>query len=585
MKVPETDRERVVIFAPIGRDASACVTHLQRAGIKAQPCANLDELLRELKTGAAAAFVAEEGLFGNDLAPLFDWAAGQPAWSDLPFLVLTGRQEQPAITDWRSRLVTGLRNVALLERPVQPITLTSAVRAALRARTRQYEIQTLLEAQTRAAAELEAQVASRTRELEDANNQLRIQMDERARVEETLRQAQKIEAIGQLTGGIAHDFNNLLMVISGGLQMLQRNIDPTKRARLMDGMQQAAQRGAGLTKQLLAFSRRQELKPEPVNLKRQIGGMQELLDRSLRGDVHVVFEFAENLWPVEVDPGELELVVLNLAVNARDAMPNGGTITVLAQNIDCPGEAPTGDRVRLAVVDTGTGMSPEVQARVFEPFFTTKDVGKGSGLGLAQVHGFAQQSGGSIEIQSVMGSGTTVSLLLPRSFKQPGKDNHHLVGFNTIRHEAASEGAVLLVEDDDEVAALVSEMLGQIGYDVTRVASASAALGALANGRAVDILFSDVMMPGGMNGVQLAREVHARRVGLPILLTSGYAEAAAPAAEAEGVRILPKPYRIEELALALQQARGQVRPASDGNSRVTLDSDFSGFEKAARLEE
>jgi signal transduction histidine kinase/CheY-like chemotaxis protein len=556
IQVREGNRDRVLILAPIGRDASASVTLLQRAGITARSCASLDALLHELGEGAAAAFVAEEGLFGNDLAPLFGWVAAQSAWSDLPFLVLTGRQELPAIATWRHRLVAGLRNVAMLERPVQPITLTSAVHAALRARTRQYEIQALLEAQAAAAADLEGQVASRTRELEDANNQLRIQMDERARVEGTLRQAQKIEAIGQLTGGIAHDFNNLLMVISGGLQMLKRNPDPAKRERLMGGMQQAAQRGAGLTKQLLAFSRRQELKPESVDLKRQIGGMQELLDRSLGGDVHVVFEFAENLWPVEVDPGELELVILNLAVNARDAMPNGGTISVRAENVDRLGHARPPEGVRLSVVDTGVGMSPEVQARVFEPFFTTKDVGKGSGLGLAQVHGFAEQSGGAIEIHSTLGGGTTVSLLLPRSFKQPGRDEHHLVEPDTARHEPAKQGAILLVEDDDEVAAMVSEMLDQIGYDVTRVASASAALGALANGRAVDILFSDVMMPGGMNGVDLAREVHVRRQDLPILLTSGYAEAAARAAEEEGVRILPKPYRIEELAVALKQVRG-----------------------------
>ena len=187
---------------------------------------------------------------------------------------------------------------------------------------------------------------ARTCELEEANRMLRTQMDERARVEETLRHAQKIEAIGQLTGGVAHDFNNLLMVISGGLAMLDIQTDPAVRKRLMDGMQKAAQRGAGLTRQLLAFSRRQELKPEPVDLIRQIGGMRELLDRSLRGDVHVDFDFAEGLWPIEVDPGELELVVLNLAVNARDAMPSGGAIVVRAQNL--PGVGRTDPAIRTS---------------------------------------------------------------------------------------------------------------------------------------------------------------------------------------------------------------------------------------------
>jgi signal transduction histidine kinase/CheY-like chemotaxis protein len=449
--------------------------------------------------------------------------------------------------------------VSLLERPIQPITLTSTVQAALRARTRQFEIRTLLEAQEEAARGLERLVSDRTRALEKANKELRKQMAERARAEEGLRHAQKIEALGQLTGGVAHDFNNLLMVISGGLEMLGRSTDPSRRKHLMDGMRQAAQRGASLTRQLLAFSRSQELKPEPVDIARQIGGMGELLERSLRGDVHVAFEFAEDLWPVKVDPGELELVVLNLAVNARDAMPNGGTITVRADNCaDCDGIGPAGDYVRLAVVDTGVGMTAEVRSRVFDPFFTTKDIGKGSGLGLAQVHGFATQSGGAVRIESEPGQGTTVLLYLPRSHQKPLPDQYRLMDLHVERKRSRRVGAVLLVEDDDEVAALVGEMLKQLGYDVIRANSATAALGALANGRAVDIVFSDVMMPGGMNGVELAREIRRRRQNLPVLLTSGYAEAAKFAAEAEGVKILPKPFRLPELSAALAWTRSSL---------------------------
>ncbi|MDB5706161.1 MAG: histidine kinase [Sphingomonas bacterium] len=565
MQAPDHGAERVLVFAPIGRDGRATAELLQRGSIDAKLCADLAELVRGLEAGAAAAFIAEEGLFGADTDALFAWAGAQPPWSDLPFVILTSHQELPAVTAWRRRLVAALRTVALLERPVQAITLTSAIQAALRARRRQYEVRALLQARERAAVDLEAQIIARTRELETANGELRTQIEERARVEESLRQAQKIEAIGQLTGGIAHDFNNLLMVILGGLDMVDRQTDPARRKRLMEGMRQAAQRGAGLTKQLLAFSRRQELKPEPVDLRRQIGGMQELLDRSLRGDVHVRFEFADDVWPVAVDPGELELVMLNLAVNARDAMPNGGTIVVRARN--APGNGTPGDDlVRLSVTDTGTGMSREIQARVFEPFFTTKDIGKGSGLGLAQVHGFAEQSGGSIEIDSAIGRGTTITLVLPRSSQAPGPDEHHLVDLNIARPGPGKTGSILLVEDDDEVAALVGEMLDQLGYEVTRAASATAALGALANGRAIDILFSDVMMPGGMNGVELAREAHARRPTLPILLTSGFAQAAARAAAEEGVKILPKPYRIEELAAALQQATSPVDDRDGENS-------------------
>jgi len=555
MSSSDASESRVLVYAPIGRDGGASVELLRRGGVVACNCVDLDSVVRELNIGAAAVFIAEEGLFGKDASALFAWADAQPTWSDLPFVVLTSHQEQPSVVTWRRKLVASLRNVALLERPVQAITLTSTIKAALRARTRQYEVRSLLREQASAAQKLEAQVVARTRELEQANRLLRTQMDERARVEETLRHAQKIEAIGQLTGGVAHDFNNLLMVISGGLAMLDTQADPGVRKRLMDGMQKAAQRGAGLTRQLLAFSRRQELKPEPVDLTRQIGGMRELLDRSLRGDVHVDFDFADGLWPIEVDPGELELVVLNLAVNARDAMPNGGTIVVRAQNMAGAGKTDP-DFIRLSIVDTGVGMAPEVKARVFEPFYTTKDIGKGSGLGLAQVHGFVQQSGGSIHIDSELGQGTAIHLLLPRSFRAPAPDERHLVDLQQVARRAPGEaGYVLLVEDDDEVAALVGEMLRQLGYQVTRVASAAAALGALANERVVDIVFSDIMMPGGMNGLELVHEIRMRRQELPILLTSGYSEAAKSAAEAEGVQILSKPYRLDELATALQQVR------------------------------
>ena len=550
MKPSDTATDRVVVYAPIGRDGPAIVDVLARSGVLAELCADLTCLAEEIENGAAAAFVAEEGLFGRDLTRLADWVAGQPAWSDLPFVVLTSRQELPAVTAWRQQLVEVLRNVSLLERPVQAITLSSAVRAALRARRRQYQVRDLIDSRARAAAELERLVVDRTIELEAANRELQLQMDERQKVEETLRQAQKIEAIGQLTGGVAHDFNNLLMVISGGLDMLGRTEDAERRERLMAGMRQAAQRGSGLTRQLLAFSRRQPLTPQPIDLSRQVGGMSELLDRSLRGDVHVRLDFEKDLWPTDVDPGELELVVLNLAVNARDAMPEGGTITLRARN--APGSDDTQpDYVELAVIDTGTGIPDDVIQRVFDPFFTTKDIGKGSGLGLAQVHGFAIQSGGSVRIESTPGVGTKVILLLPRSHRQPLIAERHLVDVHAGEPVRVSQGSVLLVEDDDEVAALVSEMLDHLGYAVTRVASAQAALGAFANGRDVDLVFSDIMMPGGMNGVDLARELHRRRPDLPVLLTSGYADAARRDADAANVLILPKPYEIDDLSAAL----------------------------------
>ena len=389
-----------------------------------------------------------------------------------------------------------------------------------------------------------------------------VDVTERRVAEERLRQAQKIEAIGQLTGGVAHDFNNLLMAISGGLDMVDRQTDAGRRERILAGMRQAVERGSGLSRQLLAFSRRQVLQPEPVHLSRQVQGMRELLDRSLRGDVNVRTEFPDDLWPVEVDAGELELSVLNLALNARDAMPSGGVIVIRARNApDIADSELKGDFVRLSVIDGGTGIEPELLARVFEPYFTTKEVGKGSGLGLAQTHGFARASGGAVRIQSEMGVGTEVTLLLPRSFKVP-KASDEPVKFSVPERApvAGSAGQVLLVEDDNYVAALTEDLLGQLGYRITRVASAEAALGALADDRLIDIVFSDVMMPGKMNGVDLAHELRVRRPDLPVLLTSGYAEAAKKGAEAEGVSILPKPYRLEDLAKAFELARAKTIP-------------------------
>jgi len=551
MSMTTPDKQRspmVIVYAPIGRDGPTSAELFERSGMRAVLCHSVDEVLQRAESDADAVFIAEEGLFGHDLNSLAAWVDQQPAWSDFPFVVLTNKHQPPAVAAWRQRMVQALRNVSLLERPVQSITLTSALKAAVRGRQRQYEVRSLLEAQTRASLELEALVVERTRELEKANQALRTQIDERARIEETLRQTQKIEAIGQLTGGIAHDFNNLLMVISGGLEMLDRRKDPQRRERLLTGMRQAAQRGSALTRQLLAFSRSQSLAPKAVDLSVQIGRMRDLLDRSLSGAVQVNVQFAPDLWPVEADPGELELVIINLAVNARDAMPDGGSILIEAHN--APDEVVMGHRgdfIRLAVSDSGAGIPEEVRARVFDPFFTTKEIGKGSGLGLAQVYGFARQSGGTVWIESECGHGTSVIMLLPRSARLP--DQPDVEEQDTDDAHIASLGSVLLVDDDEEVAALVGEMLEHLGYEVTRTASASDALAALADGCTVDAVFSDVMMPGGMNGVELAREVRAR--GIPVLLTSGYADAAKQSAAAEGVQVLAKPYRLEDLATAL----------------------------------
>jgi signal transduction histidine kinase/CheY-like chemotaxis protein len=554
-----SQRPRVLIFAPIGRDGAAIADVLDRAGLASKVSSSHEAWLADLDVGLDAVFVAEEGLFGKDLSALADWVGAQPPWSDMPFVVLTSRHDQPNVTRWRHSVVQTLGNVSLLERPVQPITLVSVMQTALRARARQRQVQSLLSAREHVAAELESLVAKRTVELQTVNVQLRTEMSERIKAEESLRHAQKLEALGQLTGGVAHDFNNLLMVITAGMDMLERNQDPSRRARMVQGMRQAAQRGASLTRQLLAFSRRHSLRPETVDLARHIQEMNELLARSLRGDVQVEVRLSADLWPVQVDPGELELVLLNLAVNARDAMDGGGVITIEGENRpDWEGPNGVGDFVTIAVHDSGSGMSDEVKAHVFEPFFTTKDVGKGSGLGLAQVYGFAQQSGGTVEIESDLGVGTTIRLFLPRSLSVPVQPT--ATTSNDDHDQDQTRGCILMVEDDVEVAALVKDMLGDLGYDVIHTSNPDSALGALANARHVDLVFSDIMMPGGKSGIDLAHEVRKRRPGLPILLTSGFAERSRAAVDALGIQVLPKPYGLEDLRVAVGYALEQSVP-------------------------
>lgn len=388
--------------------------------------------------------------------------------------------------------------------------------------------------------------AASAREAE-AYRKLKAEIREREKAEEALRQSQKMEAMGQLTGGVAHDFNNLLMVASSGLDLLERTSDPARRERLRDGIRQAIDRGASLTQQLLAFSRRSPLKPEVVDIGERLSGMLAILDRSLREDVTVRMQLPPDLWRVEVDTSQLEVAVLNIAINARDAMPDGGTITIEARNEPSGRADGAGDMVRLAIRDTGVGVAPDMISRLFEPFFTTKAVGKGTGLGLSQVYGFARASGGEVGVDSVVGEGTTIWLRIPRTTKAlarlaPPAERPRLAEGERRR--------VLMVEDDDSVAQLVEEMLRELGYDVTRVGDGASALDALRADPDHHLVFSDMVMPGDIGGLDLARDLSRLRPDLPVLLTTGYSAAAA-AASREGRRVLVKPYRIEALAAEL----------------------------------
>jgi signal transduction histidine kinase/ActR/RegA family two-component response regulator len=384
-----------------------------------------------------------------------------------------------------------------------------------------------------------------------AYDALQDEIAQRELAEDALRQSQKMEAMGQLTGGVAHDFNNLLMVASSGLDLLDRTQDPSRRERLKQGVRQAIDRGATLTRQLLAFSRRTPLASEVVNLGHQIDGMRLLLDRSLREDIAVRLEVGEGLWPVELDPGALEVAAVNIAINARDAMPNGGIITIrLANRPGLSDGELQGDFVELAISDTGQGMAADTMNRIFEPFFTTKEVGKGTGLGLSQVYGFVRASGGGVRVKSQLGHGAAISLFFPRSHRL-GEDQ----AYERPSMSAPSSRAldILLVEDDDAVAAAVGEMLSALGHPSKRAATADQAWALLEAGGTFDVVLSDMVMPGDLDGIGLARKIRERFPDLGIVLTTGYSDAAEQAAQ-EGLTPLAKPYSIETLAVRINEA-------------------------------
>jgi two-component system NtrC family sensor kinase len=400
----------------------------------------------------------------------------------------------------------------------------------------------------RAHDEAERRVEQRTADLETAHQALRAQGEQ-------LAQAQKLEALGQLTGGIAHDFNNLLMIVSGYAQILRRRLTESKDLRAIDAIYSAAGRGEALTRQLLAFSRRTRLNPVPVDLRARIEAMREMLASSLRGNIELRCDMAEGLWTVAVDLGELELALLNIAVNARDAMPNGGTVSLSARNVTLrSGDAGplAGDFVALSLTDSGAGISPDILPKIFEPFFTTKAIGKGTGLGLSQVHGFAHQSGGTVTARSEPGSGTTITIYLPRS--------HAMVAGAPLPKEtpAASRGAgtALVVEDNVEVAEVTATLFEHLGYRVVHALDANDALAKLQDDGTIDLVFTDVVMPGGTNGIALAEEIRKLRPHVPILLTSGYSDAA-QAAHAK-FPLLRKPYDLTALERAIGAAVADV---------------------------
>jgi PAS domain S-box-containing protein len=682
--------DSVLVLTPSTHDTSVIGGLLAQAGIGTTACEDLAALVNCLHaTDAEAALVAEEALAG-DTSALHQWIAAQQSWSDFPFILLTGRDRNaPLDPHPLVRLTALLGNVTVLEEPLHPVSVVSAVGAALRARRRQRETAALLAERDRHAAALRASEAKfraivngmpqpiwsadadgrpdffnarwqevtgttppigaepteapadpsawdhllhpddfdRTRDvwgsavrsgvpfrsdfrlrtsdgtwrwftgralpvhddlsgaivrwfgsctdIDDAvrarealahgteqleqlvserTASLQREMLEREKAEGALAQAQKMEAVGQLTGGVAHDFNNLLTAVLGSLQMIAKRTDDPQLRRFAENARRAAERGARLIQQLLAFSRRQRLTPEPVDLHRLIEGIGDLLTRAVGATVTLETRFADALPPAFVDRTQMELVLLNLAINARDAMQDGGVLTLTSFALpsvpfELAEDLAAGSYVAIAVTDTGCGMTPEVQERAFEPFFTTKALGKGTGLGLSQVYGFVRQSGGAVTLRSAPGKGTTVTVYLPRAEAAPATEAVERTRPPAPLHHAS----ILVVDDDDDVRDLVVAMLDELGYRVTAAENGRAALDLLSNRSSFDLLLADVAMPG-LSGVDVVRA--ARELGRAprVLFATGYADLGAYRPGLEGEDIIRKPYRMADLAARVDRA-------------------------------
>lgn len=365
------------------------------------------------------------------------------------------------------------------------------------------------------------------------------------KMQKQLAESQRLDALGQLTGGVAHDFNNLLMIIAGSLHHMRRAAErDEKLQRALGAIESATKRGSALTSQLLTFARRQSVNPEMIDVAGRVTSFRDILKTAVGRNVELKIDLPRELWPVKVDLSELETALVNISINSRDAMPEGGQICIRGRNASVNDMDRGGDYVVIELADTGLGIPPDVVDKVFDPFFTTKPVEKGTGLGLSQVHGFAHQAGGFVELKSILGQGTTIEIYLPRC------DKTRLLNESDPTDPLGS-GSVLLVEDNPDVAAVSIGMLEQLGYSVRHVSNAEAAMEAIHN-NGIDILFSDIVMPGKIDGIGLARQVRQHNPQLPILLTTGYVATRDRHVE---FPILKKPYQLHELGRALSELR------------------------------
>ncbi len=542
---------RALVLAPVGRDARLAVNLLQEVGVVGDICKDVADLAMEMHKGAALAIVAEEALRGTDVRPLTHFMQNQAAWSDFPVILLTHRGGVPGRDPELMRIAEVLGNVNFLERPFHMATLASMVRAAGRNRHRQYEAR----ARMAEIVEREQQLSELTRTLEQrveqATARLRAEVAAREKTQSQLLQSQKMESVGQLTGGIAHDFNNLLMAIMGSLEILRKRMpDDAAVRRLIDGAMQGATRGASLTQRMLAFARQQELRTSSADMGELILGMQELLHRSIGPRIALRIAVAEQLPPAEVDAHQVELAVLNLVINARDAMPEGGSIDIRVDVEEVPSPNPMqlkrGPYLRVQIIDSGVGMDGETLRKSIEPFFSTKAAGKGTGLGLSMTHGLAMQLGGALSLESELGKGTTATLWLPVA-QHPARPE-----VSAVKTPSAASGIrakILIVDDDPLVANSTVDMLLDLGHSVTEAHSGERAVTLLESDQPLDLLLTDQAMPG-MTGMELAEIARRKRPGLPILLVTGYADL--PACELAKLPRLAKPYQQAELQAAIE---------------------------------
>ena len=425
----------------------------------------------------------------------------------------------------------------------------------------------LADTETERAEGLEEAVAERTRELIEANKALKAEAEEREAAEAQLRQVQKMEAVGQLTGGIAHDFNNMLAVVVGGIDLARRRLNGPKREVLnhLNNAMEGATRAAALTRRLLSFARSEPLLPERVDSSELVSGMSDLLDRTLGERVHVEVDLAPDVWPIYVDPHQLENAIVNLAVNARDAMEGEGLMRITASNIVLAanevGDIRAGEYVRISVTDTGCGMTPEVMERAFEPFFTTKPVGKGTGLGLSQIFGFAHESGGEVGIESQIGKGTTVSVYLPRTVAEETKIRLH-PAMQRVEDATVAGARILLVEDDPRVRSSTIEALQDLDYDPVACSSGAEAVG-IFESQPFDLVITDVIMPE-MTGPELIKHLKQSHDDFAVLFVTGYV-GEGETGDLVGYELLRKPFTVGALANAVAVALSR-RPSEPRRS-------------------